>query len=54
MGMECYVCGVCGHKYNPDRGEPLQNIAAGIAFDNLPADWTCPVCFADKKDFVPE
>jgi rubredoxin len=54
MGMACYVCGVCGHKYNPEKGEPMQNIAAGIAFGALPADWTCPVCFADKKDFTQE
>ncbi len=54
MGMECYICGICGHKYNPEKGEPLQNIAPGIAFADLPADWTCPVCFAGKNHFKPE
>ena len=54
MGMECYVCGICGHKYNPEKGEPLQNINPGIPFAALPADWSCPVCFADKTRFRPE
>jgi rubredoxin len=54
MGMECYVCGVCGHKYNPEKGEPLQNLAAGMPFEDLPADWTCPVCFAAKGEFQKE
>jgi rubredoxin len=54
MGMECYICGVCGHKYNLEKGEPLQNLAAGIPFGDLPADWTCPVCFADKGNFSKE
>lgn len=54
MGIECFICGVCGHKYNPERGEPLQNLAPGIAFADLPADWTCPVCSAAKSEFAPE
>jgi rubredoxin len=54
MGMECYICGVCGHKYDPAKGEPLQNLAAGIPFGGLPADWSCPVCFAGRNDFTKE
>jgi rubredoxin len=54
MEMECYVCGICGHKYNPAKGEPLQNLAPGIPFGSLPEDWSCPVCFAARNDFVKE
>jgi len=54
MGMKSYVCAICGHTYNPDKGEPLQNIAPGIQFADLPADWTCPVCLAEKNLFKPE
>lgn len=54
MEMECYICSVCGHKYNPGKGEPLQDIKPGIAFLDLPQDWTCPVCFAEKGKFSPE
>lgn len=54
MEMECYLCGMCGHTYNPKKGEPLQNIAPGIPFADLPRDWTCPVCFAEMKHFKRE
>jgi len=52
--MERYVCQICGHKYDPEKGEPLQNIAPGIGFAALPATWLCPVCSAEKSLFVME
>jgi len=48
---EKYVCAICGHEYNPDTGEPLQNISPGKEFQSLPEDWQCPVCGAAKKLF---
>ncbi|MHB8164445.1 MAG: rubredoxin [Methanoregula sp.] len=42
---------MCGHEYNPDIGEPLQNIPPGKEFQSLPDDWLCPVCGAAKKLF---
>nr|WP_320161766.1 rubredoxin [uncultured Methanoregula sp.] len=50
--MERYVCQICGHKYDPDKGEPLQNIAPGVGFDALPPNWLCPVCSAEKTLFA--
>ena len=52
--MQKYVCGVCGYVYDPDQGDPDNGIAPGTSFENLPADWVCPVCGADKSEFVPE
>jgi rubredoxin len=49
--MDIYVCSICGHEYNPEKGEPAQGIAPGIEFLNLPADWLCPVCTASKDKF---
>jgi rubredoxin len=49
--MEKYTCCICGHVYNPDTGEPHQNIAPGKNFSDLPDDWVCPVCMAEKKLF---
>jgi rubredoxin len=49
--MTTYVCLICGHEYNPEKGEPLQNIVPNTAFSALPADWVCPVCGAEKKLF---
>jgi rubredoxin len=43
-----YQCQVCGHIYDPKIGEPSQNIPAGTPFENLPEEWTCPVCGAPK------
>jgi|GEM_PF-1236516 rubredoxin len=49
--MTKYVCLICGHEYNPEKGEPTQKIAPGTPFSALPADWVCPVCGAEKRLF---
>lgn len=43
----------CGYVYNPDEGDPKRGITAGTKFGELPDDWTCPFCGAEKKDFKP-
>jgi len=35
-----YFCSACGHAYNFDLDD------RGLAFDELPAFWSCPVCSA--------
>ncbi len=45
--MKNYVCLVCGYVYNPSENE-------NIPFENLAADWVCPVCGAGKDQFEPE
>ncbi|MBN1289829.1 MAG: rubredoxin [Actinobacteria bacterium] len=52
--MKKYVCQVCGYVYDPDEGDPDGDIPAGTAFEDLPDDWTCPVCGASKDQFEPE
>ena len=49
--MEKYDCTVCGHVYDPEKGDPNNNIAPGTSFEDLPEDWTCPVCGAAKSAF---
>lgn len=49
--MDRYACTICGHEYNPAKGEAAQDIPAGTAFEQLPADWVCPVCGAEKRLF---
>ena len=49
--MTKFVCMICGHAYDPEKGEPRQDIAPGLPFASLPADWTCPVCGAEKRLF---
>jgi len=48
-----YECQVCGHVYDPVRGEPSQGIAPGTTFEDLPDDWVCPVCGSPKDMYAP-
>ena len=52
--MDKYVCTICGYIYDPEKGDPDEGIEPGTKFDNLPDDWTCPICGAGKEDFEKE
>ena len=45
--MKKYRCTVCDYIY-PDSG-----IAPGTAFEDLPDDWSCPLCGVGKDMFEP-
>lgn len=49
--MERYKCVVCGYLYDPEQGDPAGEIEPGIPFNDLPADYICPVCGAGKSEF---
>ena len=51
--MKKYVCTVCQWVYDPAIGDPESGIAAGTAFEDIPEDWTCPICGVTKEDFNP-
>lgn len=38
-----YQCAVCGYIHD--------EAAEGVKFEDLPDDWTCPTCGAEKEDF---
>lgn len=44
-------CRHCLSIYDPLVGEPVNDIAAGTVFENLPPDYTCHLCEAPKEDF---
>ncbi|MEE9441427.1 MAG: flavin reductase [candidate division Zixibacteria bacterium] len=48
-----YVCEVCGYVYDPAQGDPDNGIEPGTKFEDLPDDWRCPVCDANKSEFEP-
>lgn len=52
--MKKYVCNVCGYIYDPEEGDPDANIQPGMAFEDLPEGWVCPVCGAEKDQFTVE
>lgn len=49
--MSRYVCGVCGFVYDEGKGMPEAGIAPGTRWEDLPEDWTCPLCGASKAEF---
>lgn len=49
--MKKYRCVVCDWIYDPAIGDPDSGIAAGTAFEDIPEDWSCPVCGVDKTNF---
>lgn len=51
--MQKYECEPCGYIYDPAEGDPDNGIEPGTAFEDLPDDWVCPICGAEKSDFKP-
>lgn len=51
--MKQYVCQMCGYIYDPAKGDKKANIPPGVAFEDLPDDWKCPLCGASKSKFAP-
>lgn len=49
--MSMYACELCGYEYRPEAGDPEAGIEEGTDFEDLPADWVCPLCGASKEDF---
>ena len=50
--LDRHECKACGYVYEPVRGDDSNNIPAGVAFEQLPLDWRCPVCGARKTAFA--
>ncbi len=49
--LDRYECKTCGYIYEPVKGDDSNDIPAGVAFEQLPATWRCPVCGARKTAF---
>jgi len=52
--MSKYKCTVCGYVYDPQRGDLDSSVKPGTPFEELPDDWLCPQCGADKSAFRKE
>jgi len=42
--LRSYECDLCAHLYDEER--------EGVLWENLPDDWTCPVCGSGKDSFT--
>lgn len=49
--MKKYRCKVCGWIYDEAKGDPDNGIAPGTRFEDLPAEFICPLCGASKEEF---
>ena len=49
--MKKYVCVVCGWVYDEAQGDPENGIEPGTKFEDLPEDFTCPLCGVGADEF---
>lgn len=48
--MASYEC-PCGYVYDPAEGDYENGIEPGTDFEDLPDEWVCPKCGAEKEYF---
>ncbi len=49
--MEKWICTRCDYLYNPNEGDARNEIEPGTSFKDLPKEWVCPDCGAEKSKF---
>ena len=49
-----YVCDICGYVYDPELGDLDKGVAPGTPWEEVPEDWTCPLCGVGKDQFSEE
>lgn len=49
-----YTCDICGWVYDEAEGYPEDGIAPGTKFEDLPDDFSCPLCGVGKVNFSKE
>ncbi|MDH5358025.1 MAG: rubredoxin [Gammaproteobacteria bacterium] len=49
--MKKWICLICGFVYDEAKGMPNEGIPPGTRWANIPSDWRCPDCGAEKSDF---
>lgn len=52
--MAKYVCTVCGYVYDEAEDYPDGGIAPGTKWEDVPEDFTCPLCGVGKDLFEAE
>ena len=49
--IEKYKCDECGFMYDNRIGDDSAGISKDTYFEELPDDWHCPLCGAEKSKF---
>jgi rubredoxin-NAD+ reductase len=47
-----FICDACGFIYDEAVGDIDSGLAAGTRFEDIPDDWSCPLCGVTKSDFT--
>ncbi len=47
-----YVCEICGHIYDEADGDEGSGIEPGTRWEDVPDDWRCPECGAEKSEYT--
>ena len=46
-----WQCRTCGYIYDEAAGDPVEGLAPGTRWSEIPADWICPMCGTPTADF---
>lgn len=49
--MARYQCNYCAFVYDEALGLPDEGFPPGTRFEDLPDDWFCPQCGAERSDY---
>jgi len=49
--LKTWMCVNCGFVYEEANGHPESGIPPGTKWADVPEDWVCPDCGADKGSF---
>ena len=49
--LKRWICRSCGFVYDEALGLPEEGIAPGTPWADVPDDWFCPQCGAEKSSF---
>jgi len=49
--MKKWRCIICNFIYDEQEGIPDHGIDPGTSWQDVPENWKCPDCGAQKKDF---
>ncbi|MDD1767802.1 MAG: rubredoxin [Methanomassiliicoccales archaeon] len=49
--VDKWKCTLCDYVYDPAVGDETSGIAPGTVFEDLPDNWVCPTCGAEKDMF---
>ena len=51
--MQKWACTACDYVYDPETGDPDNDVDPGTEWENVPETWECPDCGLGKDAFEP-